>query len=92
LPDSYSYFVDARTPSFGPPFIDEDLTELTYTWPGSPAELVGLVSTFSHVGTSETAAETLAAVEQLTQEHPDLAGKETFDVPYVCKVFTAIRD
>lgn len=91
LPDSYSYFQDAEAPNLGDPFVAADLAEFRYSCPSSPDDLVGLVATFSHVGLSPEADKIKATVREVATTHPDLADSDTFDIPYVAKVFTAIR-
>lgn len=91
LPDSYSYFQGAEVPDIGGPYGSTQVAEFEFTRPSSADELVGLISTFSHVGTSERLAEIQAGVREIANTHPDIAGQETFEVPYVTNVFTAIR-
>lgn len=92
LPDSYSYFVESDVPNFGEPFSGGEVAEIEFTSASTAADLVGLVGTFSHVGTSPNAAQILSDVQNLTQTHPDLAGRDSFEVPYVCKTFMVTRD
>lgn len=91
LPDSYKWFRGNDAPPLTEPFGEMALTEFAFTHTSSADGLVGLVGTFSHVATSENRDEILAGVRQLTQTHPDLAGKDTFEVPYISKVFTVTR-
>ncbi len=53
--------------------------------------LVGLVDTFSYVRLSPHRDEVLAAVRELATTHPDLAGRESFALPYVTSAFRAVR-
>lgn len=88
LPDSYKWFRKNDIPVLAKPFGAMDLQEFAFTQTSTPEGLVGLVGTFSHVALSDRRDEIEADVRELTQTHPDLAGKDTFEVPYVCKVFT----
>ncbi|HEY7859182.1 MAG TPA: class I SAM-dependent methyltransferase [Candidatus Nanopelagicales bacterium] len=52
--------------------------------------LVGLVSTFSYVRLSPRRDEVLAAVRDLATTHPDLAGRNTFELPYVTAAYRSL--
>ncbi|MEO6822054.1 MAG: class I SAM-dependent methyltransferase [Candidatus Nanopelagicales bacterium] len=52
--------------------------------------LVGLVSTFSYVRLSPRRDEVLAAVRDLATTHPDLAGHNTFELPYVTAAYRSV--
>lgn len=91
MPDGYRWFHSAEAPSLGPLFSSPELVEIEHVQASDPARLVGLVSTFSHVGLSESRDSYLAGIQQMTQEHPDLAGRSSFEIPFICKLFTAIR-
>lgn len=91
LPDSYKWFRKNDVPTLADPFGTMELREFAFTHESSAEGLVGLVGTFSHVALSERRAEIEDDVRMLATTHPELAGRETFDVPYVCKVFTARR-
>lgn len=91
LPDGYRWFLEAEAPKLQAPFTDTDLVEIEHLQPSSPDKLVGLVSTFSHVGISESRDEILGSIAQLCRTHPELAGREEFELPWVCKLFTAVR-
>lgn len=91
LPDSYKWFRSNDKPPLTEPFGEMDLQEFAFSHTSTPESLVGLVGTFSHVAISDERASIEAGIRNLTATHPDLAGKETFEVPYIVKVFTAIR-
>lgn len=59
----------------------------------TPESLVAMVSTRSYflTATPQRQAEIVAGVRELTATHPDLAGRESFDVPYRVIVFRARR-
>ncbi len=91
LPDSYKWFRTNDVPTLAAPFGTMQLREFRYTQTSTADDLVGLVGTFSHVALSDRRAEIEEGIRALTQSHPDLVGKQTFEVPYVCKVFTATK-
>lgn len=91
LPDAYKWFEQGLLPDFGPAFTDPEFAEFENNQPSSPEDLVGLVGTFSQVGLSDDRDQTLAAVRTLTETHPQLAGEDSFDVPYIAKMFLARR-
>ncbi len=92
LPDSYKWFRSNDRPPLSEPFGPMELQEFAFAHTSTAERLVGLVGTFSHVATSDRRDEILAGIRDLTQTHPDLAGKESFEVPYICKVFTAVKE
>jgi SAM-dependent methyltransferase len=53
--------------------------------------LVGLVDTFSYVRLSPHRDSLLEQVRELTQTHPDLVGKESFELPYLTITYRATR-
>ncbi|BCB80322.1 class I SAM-dependent methyltransferase [Phytohabitans flavus] len=73
--------------AFGP----VERKEFTYREPRTPEGLVAMISTRSYFITAapEKQAEIVAGVRELTATHPDLAGRESFDVPYRVIVFRA---
>lgn len=89
LPDSYKWFRKHDVPVLADPFGPMQMREFAFTQTSTPEGLVGLVGTFSHVALSDRRVEIEAGVRELTRTHPDLAGKQSFEVPYICKVFTA---
>ncbi len=91
LPDAYKWFATNDTPALGEEFGPTIARDVEHVQLSSPDDLVGLIGTFSAVGLSDDPAVVLAAIRRLTETHPQLAGRETFGIPYVCKIFTAIR-
>jgi SAM-dependent methyltransferase len=65
--------------------------EFTHREPRTPESLVAMISTRSYylTATPERQAEIVEGVRQLTATHPDLAGRESFDVLYRVIVFRA---
>ncbi|MBF9132702.1 class I SAM-dependent methyltransferase [Plantactinospora sp. S1510] len=59
----------------------------------SPETLVGMITTRSHyiTATEQRQREVDAAIRELAASHPDLAGRETFPLPYRTLVFRARR-
>ena len=57
----------------------------------TPDALVGLVSTYSYVRLREDADQVYAAVRRLLASHPDTAGRDVVDVPYVCAAYRVLR-
>jgi SAM-dependent methyltransferase len=55
----------------------------------TPDSLVGLVSTFSYVRTRPDAEQVYARVRELTETHPDLVGRDSFDLVYVTATYRA---
>ncbi|MFZ0323293.1 MAG: class I SAM-dependent methyltransferase [Actinomycetes bacterium] len=53
--------------------------------------LVGLVDTYSHVALHPDRNRTLSQVRDLSIDHPGLAGRTTFDLPYETIVYRARR-
>ncbi len=91
LGDGYKWFENNETPDLGQPFGPTIGKEFPNDQPATVDSLVGLVATFSTVGLSDDADVTLGAVRQLALTHPQLAGRDEFDIPYIAKVFTAVR-
>jgi len=57
----------------------------------TPEAVVGLVSTFSYVRLRSDADDVYAAVRTLLATHPDTAGRDVVDVPYVCAAYRVLR-
>lgn len=91
LPDSYKWFRSNDKPPLTEPFGEMALQEFAFSHTSTPEGLVGLVGTFSHVAISDDREAIKEGIRQLAATHPDLAGRQTFEVPYIAKVFTAIR-
>lgn len=72
---------------FGP----VERAEFRHSATHTPDSLVALVGTRSYylVSSPERRAEIEAAVRRLCAEHPDLAGKQTFELPYLTYVYRA---
>jgi SAM-dependent methyltransferase len=52
--------------------------------------LIGLVSTYSYVRLSPRRDEVLEAVRHLVTTHPDLAGRNNFELPYACVAYRCV--
>jgi len=57
----------------------------------SPEAVVGLVSTFSYVRLRTDADDVYAAVRTLLATHPDTAGRDVVEVPYLCAAYRVRR-
>jgi SAM-dependent methyltransferase len=79
VPEISSHFGDIEVDTFAH---DQQLT---------PDDLVALCDTFSYVATSPRREEILGEIRRLALEHPDLAGRETFALPYRTTVYRATR-
>ena len=53
--------------------------------------LVGLVSTLSYIRLDPHREKVLAQARELAYTHVDLAGRESFDLPYVTVAYRAVR-
>ena len=52
---------------------------------------MGLVGTYSSVALSPDRDDVLAEVRRLVRTHPDLAGRATFELPYLTRVIRSTR-
>lgn len=91
IADSYKWFSNNEKPVLADPFGEMELVEFAHSQPTDVEGLVGLVGTISVVALSDDSPARLAQVRNLAETHPSLAGRDTFDMPFVCKVFTARR-
>ena len=82
---------DADVPAIAPAFTDVQRAEFRHEQPMDPDALVGLVSTFSYVALSPDRDAVLAQVRALASEHPDLAGRRRFGLPYETVVYRATK-
>ena len=91
MPDSYKWFQTHGSPRLVEPLGELTAAEFSYQQPATAESLAGLISTFSHVALSDRAEQIRADVAELANTHPDLQGRDSFTIPYVCRVFTATR-
>jgi SAM-dependent methyltransferase len=85
-----------RTPeleSFGERFEPLERAEFRHDTPHTAATLVGMVTTRSYylIATPQRQREIEAAVWDLATGHPDLAGRDEFELPYTTTCFRARR-
>ena len=92
LSDTYQWFKDHERPTLPGDFGPIELTEFEHVQATDVAGLIGLYSTFSVVGLREDRDELLETVRTFAASHPQLSAGGTIEIPYVCKVFTAVRD
>jgi SAM-dependent methyltransferase len=77
--------------SFGPPFGPTERLTLSWTRPMSGEGLVELLASRSYVivAPEEERQQLFAAIRELVATHPDLAGRESFEMPYMTRCFRA---
>jgi SAM-dependent methyltransferase len=82
-----------RPRSFGDAFTTVERAVFTHSVTHTPQSLLGLVATRSYYLTAspEKRHELEAEVRDLCATHPDLAGRDTFELPYQTIVYRAIR-
>jgi SAM-dependent methyltransferase len=92
MPDGSGHTADDVT-DFGPLFGPLERAEFRHRTTHTPSSLVELVSSRSYYLTAppDRRAELEAAVRELTAAHPRLAGRDTFELPYVTVVYRARR-
>jgi SAM-dependent methyltransferase len=90
--DQYTEGMD-DDPQVGTPFGDPERAAFEWTQPFDREGLLDLVRSRSYfaVMTPEDQAQTLAAVRKLLATHPQVAGQETIELPYVTLAFRYVR-
>ena len=81
----------AALPDVGPQFVDVEEARFPHRFPLDEQRLVGLASTISSVALSPDRDDVLAEVRRLARTHPDLAGRETFELPFIARVIRSRR-
>lgn len=89
LPDYFTRFDDDAVPAHGQPFGPHRRDEQWFAQLMSPVDVLGHLRTLSSVAHAADANEQLAAAAQLIATDPDVVGRETVQMPYVCKAFTS---
>jgi SAM-dependent methyltransferase len=84
---------DELLSSAGPLFGPVELAEFRHSVTHTPDTLVELLRSRSYFLTAEPAhrAEMIAAIRELCATHPDLAGREEFELPYVTRTYRTHR-
>jgi SAM-dependent methyltransferase len=84
-PDHAATDIDTRRPPVAAPFTRLEHFETHWGSPLTPQGLVDLIASRSYVivASSDEHEQILGRVRQLTEQHPDLAGRERFELPYV---------
>jgi SAM-dependent methyltransferase len=79
--------------SFGPLFGDVTRQQFPHVVPQSPPGIADLVASRSNFLTATPAEQRLILdqVAELCATHPELAGRDAFDLPYLTTVYRAIR-
>jgi len=90
--DQYTEGMD-DDPNVGAPFGEPERTAFEWTQPFDREGLLDLVRSRSYfaVMTPEDQSQTLAAVRELLATHPQVAGRETIELPYVTLAFRYVR-
>jgi hypothetical protein len=65
--------------------------DFTHSVSMTPEEVVRLSSTFSYVRLRPDAADVYARLQALLATHPETAGRDRIDVPYVCAAYRITR-
>jgi len=89
--DARSGTRDLGVPEISSHFADIKVETFAHAQQLTADDLVALCDTFSYVATSPRRAEILGEIRRLALEHPDLAGRETFALPYRTTVYRAVR-
>jgi len=87
--DAFSGTRDLGVPRTSSHFTDIAEHTFRHEQPMTAADLVALCDTYSYVATSPRREEVLAEIHRLATEHPDLAGREQFALPYQTTVYRA---
>ncbi len=82
-----------QSPAAGGPFGSVQTASFPHAYALTRASLAALIQTFSYYLLLDTAhrAELLRRVDELVRDHPDLAGRDTFDLPYLTRCWRAHR-
>lgn len=83
--------MNTTDPQVGPPFGPLEHRDIAWTYPIAEDGLLDLVASRSYVITlpAEQKRVVLDQVRELLTGHPDLAGRQHFDLPYVTRCFRA---
>jgi SAM-dependent methyltransferase len=84
---------ESKVDSFGPAFGPVERNLFRHSTTHTPDTLFGLVATRSYFLTAppERRRELERRVRELAATHPDLAGRHSFELPYVTDVYRAVR-
>jgi SAM-dependent methyltransferase len=82
-----------RSRSFGPLFGDVTKRQFSHVVPQSPQGILDLVASRSTYLTATPAEQHLVRdrITELCATHPELAGRDAFDLPYLTTVYRAIK-
>lgn len=89
--DARSGTRDLGVPAIASHFSDVEKRTFGHAQPMTVDDLVALCDTFSYVATSPQRAQILDEIRRLGLEHPELAGHDTFALPYRTTVYRAVR-
>jgi len=82
---------DADLVRLGPRWSQPERGEFVHEVLMTADSLVALVNTYSYVRLRDDAPEVLAQVRHIADTHPDIAGRESFPMPYVTVSYRARR-
>lgn len=82
-----------KSPAAGGPFGSVQTATFPHAYPLTRDSLAALIQTFSYYLLLDPAhrAELLRRVDELVRDHPDLAGRDTFELPYLTRCWRAHR-
>ncbi|GAC1531787.1 MAG: class I SAM-dependent methyltransferase [Acidimicrobiales bacterium] len=89
---SVATFFAEMTIDLGPHFGPVTMSRTAHTHRIAAADLVTLAATHSYVAVHPDRERMLADVRDLVETHPALAGRSELEVPYLCDVFSAVRN
>lgn len=90
LPDYFTRFDDNAVPAHGQPFGPHRRDEHWFAQRMTPTDVLGHLRTLSWVVRAADAEQQLAAAADLLATDPDVVGRKTVEMPYVCKAFTSL--
>jgi ubiquinone/menaquinone biosynthesis C-methylase UbiE len=84
---------DLDEPRVGPPFAQLERHAVEWHHTASVDELLAMVTSRSYyiTATAQRQAETLSEVRRLLVTHPDTAGRDSIELPYVTRCYRATR-
>jgi SAM-dependent methyltransferase len=84
-PDNAAADMDVRRPPVGAPFTRFEHFDTHWESPLTPQGLIDLIASRSYVivASPDEHEKIVGGVRQLTEQHPELAGREQFELPYV---------
>ncbi|GAA1438453.1 class I SAM-dependent methyltransferase [Leifsonia poae] len=86
-----AYASDEAPPVVGPPFAEIERHDVRWVQPMTVDGMLDLARSRSYFITkdADTQAAVIASLRRLASEHPDLAGRDVFELPYVTECYRA---